>query len=148
VATPPAKAALDLISRETLSRIEKLYKHYDVDIAHPLAGGMLAHRLACEFIPNFEPFPLPAIGRPRNVLQKHHSLVIAIEALLEDNGRKVFEACRALTKRDTPWKGHPPKELQAAYYRYQKELRSIRTHLPAQAVTMLEAKLREYESRS
>lgn len=144
--TPAYETAAKIAGADKQRRIEELYKHYELDIADPLAAGVLVLWLASDLIPNFEPFHIAARGRPRSVVREHHSLVIAIEALQrEDNRRDLFAACRILARSDGPWKSKPPKELQAAYYRYQEQIRAMRAHLPAQAFAMMEAKLKDYE---
>jgi hypothetical protein len=144
--TPAYETAVQIAAADRQRRIEELYKHYELDIADPLAAGVLVLWLASDLIPNFEPFLIGARGRPRSVIREHHSLAIAIEALqTEDNRRDLFAACRILARSDGPWKSKPPKELQAASYRYQEQIRAIRAHLPAQAVAIMEAKLKDYE---
>jgi hypothetical protein len=119
VPTPEFDAASQMLFDETHSRLDRVYKHYGLYPNDPQAAHTLVLRLACDLIPNFDPYYIPARGRPKSVLSEHGALVIEIEALQEeDKRRSLIAACRILVKRPGPWKDKRPVDLEAAYYRF------------------------------
>jgi hypothetical protein len=124
------ESALQTIGIEPEKRLSVLYDHYSIDATAPNAGVILAYCLARHFIPHFDPMQTPSPkgnrGRPKRVTEKHLDLVGAILEITETPGVRVIQACRRLAKQAGPWRGLPPKELQARYYRFADAVRAKR----------------------
>jgi hypothetical protein len=113
--------AAELLQKEVSRRFEVLFDHYNIRKDLSERYLLLSFALATEFVPNFSPYKSYGRerGRPKSV-SKHIEMVKEVDKVRAEKPVSLIQACRILTKRNGPWKGKRPSDLQAAYYRVRK----------------------------
>jgi hypothetical protein len=120
--SPELKAALTLVADAKAKRMAKLYEYFWLQRDSPHAGDTLAYGLACRFVPGFDPYFVPAQGRPRSVRNDHGPLVHAVQEARKRNPKfSINAACAWVSKHDARYKGKSPTTLASRYHRFFSE---------------------------
>ena len=124
---PRLNEARELLANETVQRIDALFSHYGISQSGLEKYVQLALCLAKDFVPNFDVYARETPrGRPRGrEIVAGMPLFFAVRELVERDGKKVTEACAALSKRAGPWKGKKVKSIEIRYYQARTEYERI-----------------------
>lgn len=120
--SPQFEAAMRLVAETGNKRFAALYEHFLLRADLPGAGAVLAYRLACELIPGFDPYYIPARGRPESVRNDYAAFVEAVRDARKQNSKlSIVQACAKVAKADTRFRGKTSAGLAAAYHRFVKQ---------------------------